>query len=75
MCIHMHAGTLDPTPSIYNTTMYTMAALLCGSMICNANIRCAHPGVYYQLRVELIAQGVQSVDNLPLNLPWMSDNQ
>ena len=29
-------GTLDPTPSIYNTTMYSMGGILCLAMVCNS---------------------------------------
>ena len=30
------AGTVDPTSSLYNTTMYLMAALLGIALLCNA---------------------------------------
>ena len=30
------AGTLDPTPGIYNTTMYSMGGILCCAVVCNA---------------------------------------
>ncbi len=33
------AGTIDPTPSLYNSTMYTMAALLVIGFIANACVR------------------------------------
>ena len=33
------AGTVDPTPSLYNTTMYLMAALLFVALIANALMR------------------------------------
>lgn len=36
------SGTVDPTPSLYNTTMYTMAALLIIGLLCNALIRPVH---------------------------------
>jgi MFS family permease len=36
-------GTLDPTPSLYNTTMYLMAALLFVALIANALMRPVHP--------------------------------
>ena len=29
-------GTLDPTPGIYNTTMYSMGGILCCAVVCNA---------------------------------------
>ncbi|HWM27567.1 MAG TPA: hypothetical protein VNQ14_03840, partial [Woeseiaceae bacterium] len=32
-------GTVDPTSSLYNTTMYLMAALLAVALICNALMR------------------------------------
>ena len=32
-------GTLDPTSSLYNTTMYLMAALLAIALVCNALMR------------------------------------
>ncbi len=32
-------GTIDPTPSLYNTTMYTMAALLVIGFIANAFVK------------------------------------
>ncbi len=37
------AGTLDPTPSLYNQTMYLMAALLLIALIANALMRPVHP--------------------------------
>lgn len=37
------AGTLDPTPSLYNTTMYLMAALLFVALISNALMRPVDP--------------------------------
>ncbi len=36
-------GTLDPTPSLYNQTMYLMAALLFIALIANALMRPVHP--------------------------------
>jgi len=33
------AGTVDPTPSLYNTTMYAMAALLVIALVANMAIR------------------------------------
>ena len=33
------AGTIDPTPSLYNTTMYLMACLLGVALISNALMR------------------------------------
>ncbi len=33
------AGTIDPTSSLYNNTMYLMAALLCIGLIANATMR------------------------------------
>jgi MFS family permease len=36
-------GTLDPTPSLYNTTMYLMAVLLFVALIANALMRPVHP--------------------------------
>ncbi len=33
------AGTVDPTPSLYNSTMYTMAGVLVVGLVCNALIR------------------------------------
>ncbi|NNC27409.1 MFS transporter, partial [Salinisphaera sp. USBA-960] len=33
------AGTVDPTPSLYNTTMYAMAALLVIALVANALVR------------------------------------
>lgn len=33
------AGTVDPTPSVYNTTMYAMASLLVIGLIANALVR------------------------------------
>lgn len=37
------AGTVDPTPSLYNTTMYLMAVLLLVSLIANAWMRPVDP--------------------------------
>ena len=37
------AGTLDPTPSLYNQTMYLMASLLFIALIANAMMRPVHP--------------------------------
>jgi len=36
------AGTVDPTPSLYNTTMYAMAALLVIALIANSLVRPVH---------------------------------
>jgi hypothetical protein len=33
------AGTVDPTPSLYNLTMYLMAALLAVALVANALMR------------------------------------
>jgi len=37
------AGTVDPTPSLYNTTMFLMAGLLLVALIANALMRPVHP--------------------------------
>jgi len=37
------AGTVDPTSSLYNTTMYLMAGLLAVALICNALMRPVDP--------------------------------
>ncbi|EGD82660.1 MFS permease [Salpingoeca rosetta] len=37
------AGTLDPTPSLYNTALYSMAGLLTCAVLCNAMIRPVDP--------------------------------
>ncbi|MSR15783.1 MAG: MFS transporter [Gammaproteobacteria bacterium] len=36
-------GTVDPTPSLYNQTMYLMAALLLIALVANACMRPVHP--------------------------------
>ena len=36
------AGTSDPTPSLYNTTMYSMAGLLLVGFVCNLLVRPVH---------------------------------
>ena len=36
-------GTIDPTPSLYNTTMYTMAGLLVVGFFANMLIKPVHP--------------------------------
>jgi len=36
------AGTVDPTPSVYNTTMYAMAGLLVVGLIANMMVRPVH---------------------------------
>ena len=36
------AGTIDPTSTLYNTTMYLMAALLGVALVCNAMMRPVH---------------------------------
>ncbi|WP_319518193.1 OFA family MFS transporter [uncultured Martelella sp.] len=36
------AGTVDPTPSLYNTTMYAMAALLVIALIANVLVKPVH---------------------------------
>ncbi len=36
-------GTLDPTPSLYNQTMYLMAGLLLVALVANALMRPVHP--------------------------------
>lgn len=33
------AGTLDPTPAIYDSTMYTMAGIMGCAVVCNALIK------------------------------------
>jgi hypothetical protein len=33
------AGTPDPTPSLYNSTMYLMAVLLAIGLVCNAMMK------------------------------------
>ena len=35
-------GTLDPTPTLYNTTMYSMAGVLAVAALCNAAMRPVH---------------------------------
>lgn len=37
------AGTVDPTPNLYNTTMYLMALLLAIALVSNALMRPVHP--------------------------------
>ena len=37
------AGTVDPTPNLYNTTMYLMALLLAIALVSNAFMRPVHP--------------------------------
>ena len=37
------AGTIDPTPNLYNTTMYLMALLLAIALVSNAFMRPVHP--------------------------------
>jgi len=39
-------GTVDPTASVYNTTMYLMAGLLAVALLCNALMRPVHPKHY-----------------------------
>jgi hypothetical protein len=40
------AGTVDPTSSLYNSTMYLMAALLAVALVANALMRPVHPKHY-----------------------------
>jgi MFS family permease len=42
------AGTVDPTPSLYNSTMYLMAALLAIGLVANALMKPVHPRHYLQ---------------------------
>ena len=37
------AGTIDPTPNLYNSTMYLMALLLAVALVSNALMRPVHP--------------------------------
>ena len=37
------AGTVDPTPNLYNSTMYLMALLLAIALVSNALMRPVHP--------------------------------
>ena len=37
------SGTVDPTASLYNTTMYLMAVILFVALIANALMRPVHP--------------------------------
>lgn len=39
-------GTVDPTPGLYNLTMYLMAALLAVALVANALMRPVHPKHY-----------------------------
>ena len=32
-------GTLDPTPCLYNSTLYTMSGLLAAAFVCNSLIK------------------------------------
>ena len=42
-------GTVDPTPSLYNTTMYLMAFLLLIALISNAFMKPVHPKHYMKV--------------------------
>jgi MFS family permease len=42
------AGTVNPTPSLYNSTMYLMAALLAIGLVANALMKPVHPRHYLQ---------------------------
>ncbi|MDA8870624.1 OFA family MFS transporter [Rhizobiaceae bacterium] len=42
------AGTIDPTPSLYNTTMYAMAALLVIAFIANLLVKPVHESHYVE---------------------------
>ncbi len=42
------AGTVDPTPSLYNTTMYAMAGLLVIGLIANALVKPIHDKHYME---------------------------
>lgn len=42
------AGTADPTPSLYNSTMYLMAALLAIGLVANALMKPVHPRHHLQ---------------------------
>ena len=42
------AGTVDPTPSLYNTTMYAMAGLLVIALIANFMVKSAHEKHYME---------------------------
>ncbi|MAZ33016.1 MAG: MFS transporter [Thalassospira sp.] len=46
------AGTVDPTPSLYNTTMYAMAALLVIGLIANALVKPIHDKHYMETAAE-----------------------
>lgn len=37
-------GTIDPTPTLYNTTMYSVAGIMVVALLCNAMIKPA-PGI------------------------------
>ncbi len=39
-------GTMDPTSSLYNVTMYLMAGLLAIALVANALMRPIHPKHY-----------------------------
>jgi len=41
-------GTVDPTPNLYNSTMYLMAVLLAVALVCNALMRPVHPKHHMQ---------------------------
>jgi hypothetical protein len=41
-------GTIDPTPSVYNSVMYVMAALLLVALISNALMRPVHSKHHYK---------------------------
>jgi MFS family permease len=42
------AGTVDPTPSLYNSTMYLMAVLLAIGLVANALMKPVHPRHHLQ---------------------------
>ena len=46
------AGTVAPTPSLYNTTMYAMAALLVIGLIANALVKPIHDKHYMETAAE-----------------------
>ncbi len=51
-------GTVDPTPTLYNTTMYSMAGLLAVAALCNAAMHPVHARHHMGGRPEGGAAGV-----------------
>jgi hypothetical protein len=68
--------TIDPTPFLFNSTMYTLSCLLGFALMCNVAIRPVHARHFEQLSAPIniqakdVTQGVATLaDAAKINIP------